>query len=136
VLVIDTNIWVSYLLNATSPVGRKLDKILDRERYAFSDATFSELADVLLRPKFENYVSRETRLELIRKAGLGASWFTPGETVADCRDPRDNKFLELAVAAGASHILTGDEDLLCLNPFRGIAIQTIGAFDESLLRRT
>jgi putative PIN family toxin of toxin-antitoxin system len=44
------------------------------------------------------------------------------ESVTDCRDPKDNKFLELAISANASCIITGDNDLLVLHPFRGIPI--------------
>ncbi|WP_459868116.1 putative toxin-antitoxin system toxin component, PIN family [Endothiovibrio diazotrophicus] len=42
--------------------------------------------------------------------------------MTECRDPKDNKFLELAVAGGASALITGDQDLLALHPFRGIPI--------------
>jgi len=42
--------------------------------------------------------------------------------ISECRDPKDNKFLELAVAGDANCIVTGDKDLLVLNPFRGIKI--------------
>jgi len=45
-----------------------------------------------------------------------------------CRDPKDNKYLELAVAANASCIVTGDQDLLVLNPFRNIPILTSADF--------
>lgn len=41
-----------------------------------------------------------------------------------CRDPKDDKFLELAVSGNADVIVTGDKDLLALHPFRGIAILT------------
>ena len=46
------------------------------------------------------------------------------EQINDCRDPNDNKFLELAVCGNADVLVTGDDDLLALNPFRGIAIVT------------
>jgi predicted nucleic acid-binding protein len=49
-------------------------------------------------------------------------FFSPDESITACRDSKDNKFLELAVAANASCIITGDKDLLALNPFRGIPI--------------
>lgn len=49
-------------------------------------------------------------------------------TITACRDPKDNKFLELAVAAKASCIITGDKDLLELHPFRGIPILTVNDF--------
>jgi putative PIN family toxin of toxin-antitoxin system len=45
-----------------------------------------------------------------------------------CRDRKDNKFLELAVSAGATCIITGDKDLLVLNPFKGILILTAADF--------
>ncbi len=44
------------------------------------------------------------------------------ETIRACRDPKDDKYLELAVAAKADCVITGDHDLLVLNPFRGIPI--------------
>ena len=42
--------------------------------------------------------------------------------IAVCRDPADDKFLELALSGNASHIITGDNDLLTLHPFRSISI--------------
>ncbi len=39
-----------------------------------------------------------------------------------CRDPDDNKFLEIAIDGKADHIISGDKDLLALNPFQGIPI--------------
>ena len=44
------------------------------------------------------------------------------ERVRACRDPKDDKILELAVNGRANYIVTSDDDLLDLNPFRGIAI--------------
>lgn len=46
------------------------------------------------------------------------------EQIDECRDPSDNKFLELALCGNADVLVTGDNDLLVLNPFRGIAIVT------------
>jgi len=54
------------------------------------------------------------------------------EVITACRDAKDNKFLELAVSGGASHILSGDDDLLVLHPFRGIAVVTPQVFLMSL----
>jgi predicted nucleic acid-binding protein len=50
--------------------------------------------------------------------------------VRACRDPRDDKFLEVAVHGRADAIVTGDRDLLDLNPFRGIAILTPAEYLE------
>jgi len=48
--------------------------------------------------------------------------------VHDCRDPKDNKFLEVAVNGEADVMVTGDEDLLVLNPYRGIRIVSPSAY--------
>ena len=50
------------------------------------------------------------------------------DVVTDCRDPKDNKFLESALSGKGSHIITGDSDLLVLHPFRGIAIVNPNSF--------
>jgi putative PIN family toxin of toxin-antitoxin system len=67
---------------------------------------------------------RET-LELLAAAAL---WAEPGETVEDCRDAKDNRYLELALAAQASIIVSGDEDLLVLDPWRGVRILRAAQF--------
>ena len=55
---------------------------------------------------------------LIREAEL----VNVTETVAECRDPKDNKFLELAISGQAMYLISGDKDLLVLHPFRGIQV--------------
>lgn len=54
------------------------------------------------------------------------------ENIAACRDPKDDKFLELAVSGGATYLVTGDSDLLVLHPFRGISILTPTNFLDRL----
>ncbi len=61
-----------------------------------------------------------------------AKWVEPDVEISECRDPKDNKFLELAVTGSATHIITGDSDLLMLNPFRSIQIVTPHSFLVSL----
>ena len=84
--------------------------------------TYNEFCDAFIRDKFDKFISLETRLDIIDEYKEIAIFFEISETITACRDPRDNKFLELAVAAYASCIITGDKDLLILNPFRGIPI--------------
>jgi predicted nucleic acid-binding protein len=55
-------------------------------------------------------------------------WFAPAERVTDCRDAKDNKYLELALAAGARTIVSGDSDLLVLHPWRGVRILNPAAY--------
>ena len=84
-----------------------------------------ELTDVLMRDKFDRFVSPQERGTVLRLIAGSAEWFRPIETIEDCRDPKDNKFLELAIASSATFIVTGDQDLLVLNTYRGIKIRTI-----------
>jgi predicted nucleic acid-binding protein len=59
------------------------------------------------------------------------------ERIGLCRDPRDDRFLEVAVAGGASRLVTGDRDLLTLDPFRNIRIVSPAALlDEFASRRS
>jgi uncharacterized protein len=51
-----------------------------------------------------------------------ALWVEPAQKIADCRDAKDNCYLELALAAGALAIVSSDEDLLALHPLRGIRV--------------
>jgi len=80
-----------------------------------------ELGEVLARPKFDRYLLREERERFLQSFISAAALIEVVEHVDVCRDPKDNAVLELAVSGGATHIVTG-EDLLVLNPFRGIAI--------------
>ena len=81
-----------------------------------------EIAGVLARPKFARVLTEDRRREAIELLAAAALWVEPRERVEDCRDPKDNGYLELALAAGASAILTGDDDLLVLHPWRGIQV--------------
>ncbi|MFL5342185.1 MAG: putative toxin-antitoxin system toxin component, PIN family [Gemmataceae bacterium] len=92
-----------------------------------SEATVAELDEVLRRPKFDKYVS-EKRLEFLAALVREAEPVAFTEVITACRDAKDDKFLELAVSGRASHVLSGDGDLLALHPFRGIAIVTPQAF--------
>ena len=79
--------------------------------------------EVIFRKKFDKYfITIEERLELLSEFENSIKQFFPSETITTCRDPKDDKFLELAVSAKASCIITGDEDLLILHPFRNIPI--------------
>ena len=62
---------------------------------------------------------------------VAARWFEPVEAVTDCRDPKDNVYLELAMASGANCIVSGDLDLQVLHPWRGIDIVSPAEFVQS-----
>jgi len=128
VLICDTNIWISYALFPESGLSQVIGRAIENLPYAMSNDTFSELADVLLRPKFDPYVSVETRQAVLQKIASAARWVSPTESIHDCRDSKDNKFLELVATCQAEFLITGDDDLLILNPFRKTRILTPAQF--------
>ncbi|MBD2777542.1 putative toxin-antitoxin system toxin component, PIN family [Iningainema sp. BLCCT55] len=65
-----------------------------------------------------------------------ANWVEVIEDISICRDPKDNKFLEVALGGSADYLVTGDNDLLVLSPFRGIPIITPVQFKEILELRS
>ena len=129
-IVIDTNTLVSAFLWPDSLPGRALDKALLEGSLLVSAATLAELEGVLKRDKFDKYVPLEERLALLatfRAVGISVAI---RETVTECRDPKDDKFLDVAINAKVDAIVTGDKDLLALHPFRGIAIIKARTFVE------
>jgi putative PIN family toxin of toxin-antitoxin system len=122
-LVIDTNVLVSGLLTQNSIPQQVYDYAIARATLLQSQATLSELERVLIRPKFDRYVSLERRLRFIAGLVNRVEYIDVNETLAICRDPKDNSLLELAASGQASHLITGDQDLLVLNPFRNTVIQ-------------
>jgi len=122
--VLDTNTIVSALLLPTSIPRQTLDQAFDIGLVIVSEATVAELADVLQRRRFDKYVREEARLHFLATFTRDTTLIAVTETIIDCRDPKDNKFLEVAVSGEARVIVTGDRDLLDLHPYRGIAIMT------------
>lgn len=120
--VIDTGVLISaHLLPNTAP-RQAYDKARQKGIVVFSKATFHEFDSTFTREKFERYQQLETRLrmiDLVEQRGFCKEVFVK---LAACRDPNDDKFLELAVSCNASAIVSSDPDLLALHPFRGIPI--------------
>lgn len=121
-VVVDTGVVVSAVLLPRSVPRQAFDLALSRGRLLVSADTVAELDEVLRRAKFNKYVPEEKRLEFLAALVREAEVIDVKEVVTECRDPDDNKFLELAVSGKATHIITGDDDLLALHPFRGILI--------------
>lgn len=126
--VVDTNILISRLLLPRSIPALAVQKALESGDLLVSDATLQELADVLARPKFEKYLSETERkqfFQLLSRVAIRVEILRP---VAACRDPKDDKFLELAINGRADALITGDTDLLALHPFLGIPVLSPQAF--------
>ncbi|MBV8133554.1 MAG: putative toxin-antitoxin system toxin component, PIN family [Alphaproteobacteria bacterium] len=127
-VVVDTNALVSRLLLPRSIPGQAVRKAVADGQLLASDSTIMELADVLGRPKFDPYVTIRERQEFLRLFNRIADRIPITRVIQVCRDPKDDKFLELAVNGTAQLIITGDADLLALHPFRGIEILTPGSY--------
>jgi len=101
---------------------RALNWLLTHDTIALSPDVEDEYFDVLHRPKLARFLDPELRAEVLGLLLTFPRRFTPTVRVRDCRDAKDDKYLELALAAGATLIVSSDNDLLILSPWRGIPI--------------
>ena len=122
--VFDTNVIVSALLLKRSIVRQACDKAFEQGKMLVSQAIVEELNEVLRRKGIDKYVTEDERTEFITALVREATLAEITDTVTECRDPKDDKFLELAVSGTATCIVSGDDDLLVLHPFRGIPVLT------------
>jgi len=119
---------VLHSLFINSKPRQALDKIQMTGILLMSPSIFTELTEVLFRPKFDRYLSIERRENFLDLLLDNILWIEPTESITICRDSKDNKYLELAVEGLAESLITGDEDLLVLHPFQQIQILTVQAF--------
>jgi putative PIN family toxin of toxin-antitoxin system len=130
-IVVDTNTLVSRLLLPRSVPAQTVRRAADEGRLLVSEATLGELAEVLARAKFDSYVALEERREFLRLLGRIAELVPLRHRVRACRDPKDDRFLELAVNGKADLIVSGDRNLLDMGTFQGIPIVTAPAYLRS-----
>ena len=126
-MVVDTNVLVSAALKDSSWPANTVRWIEKYGGLLKTDATEREAFLVLERP----YIAAKIPsffLTNLRLLFFSAELVTVTERVTECRDPNDDKFLELAVNGHADVIVSGDADLLVLDRFRGIPIITPAAF--------
>ena len=126
--IADTNTLISSLLLKNSISFAAFEKARNTGTILFSEDTFFEFELVLLRTKFDKYFSKQERLYLIEKVHEAGKFISVTSQLKVCRDPKDDKFLNLALDAKASCIITGDKDLLILHPFNKINILTPAQF--------
>lgn len=128
-LVIDTNILISGLLFPKSSPNLAVKKALSGYTICVSQATFDEFLEVSARPKFAKYFGVQERAEFIANLLDAVKFVEIKETITDCQDPKDNKFLEVAISAKAKYLVTGDKkDLLSMNPYRNVEIISVSEF--------
>ena len=123
--VVDTNILVRAVIKPTGSVGPVLQRLRRREyTLLISRATLDELVEVLNRPRLRKKYRLSERVlrATVRLIVLRSELIRPDRRITACRDPKDDKFLEAALAAGADCIVSGDADLLDLSPFENILV--------------
>jgi putative PIN family toxin of toxin-antitoxin system len=128
-VILDTNVVLSGLLFPRSNPRHALLKAQEGQMLG-SDATLLELVEVMNRSKFDRYLERGLRKQLVSEHMNACRVIPILYPIRACRDPKADKFLEVAVHGRADAIVTGDSDLLDLNPFRGIAILTPAEYLE------
>lgn len=132
--IFDTNVIVSAVLRPQSQPNVALKKAQNLGTLLVSPNTWLELETVLSRPKFNRYITLEERQNFLLDFSQTVELIlTDSFSTKECRDPKDNQYLELAVNGQAECLITGDQDLLILNPFRGISILSIWEFMEKIL---
>ena len=131
-IVVDTSVLISALLKPNSIPAQALERARTHFKLAVSTETLTDLTKVLSRDYLARYRTvdeRETFLVLYSEL---AEIIAITEHVTDCRDPKDNKFLDLALAANARILVSSDSDLLVLHPYRNIHIVTPSMFLQTV----
>ena len=126
-VVIDTNLWISFLLTRDFS---KFDRLMsaDWTTLLISQELLEEVVEVAERPKFRKYFNLTDLTDLLVNLKQKAELVQVSTQFNVCRDDKDNFLLSLAIDGNATHLLTGDKDLLVLHPFLEVQIQTIADY--------
>jgi len=125
--VLDTSTLVGAALKPYSVPHRALLLAFARCDVCASVQTWLELERVMQHRRFDRYLARGIRLEFAAMLRQSMQFFavTPADEAAlqpRCRDASDNKFLALAQVCQADVLVSSDDDLLVLNPWRGVPV--------------
>lgn len=126
-VIIDTNLWISFLLTKDLST---IDKLFADQSIIllFSQELLDEFVEVARRPKFKKYFQLSDLQALLQEVSLRAEFIDVTGNVDACRDPKDNFLLSLAADGKATHLITGDKDLLDLRNYEETRIITIAAY--------
>lgn len=130
-VVLDVGVYVSRLLRPDSVPAQAVARAIANETILISDGLIEELAGVLTRPKFAAYIDAHDAREFLQALGGIAARVEVTAYVQICRDPKDDHILALAQSGQAHAIVTGDRDLLVLDPFGAIRILAPRTYLES-----
>ena len=127
-VVIDTNVLLSAALSPNGAPAQLVDRLLAEAQIVFSEPTFAELKSRLWKPKFDRYITMERRQSLLHDFNAVALWVDVSAKIASVRysrDATDDMFIHAALVAGAQRLVTGDDDLLCLDPIANLELQVV-----------
>lgn len=127
-VVFDTSTLIGCCITPHGPPAQALAQALRSHVLVMSDETLDELSEVIRRDKLEAWRPLAHRLVFLNGLVASVRMVPVSIRVSDCRDAKDNKFLELALTAKAGTMVSSDSDLLVLNPYRGINISTPAEF--------
>ncbi len=129
-VVIDTNLWINFILTGNYS---KLDKLINSNSIVllFSDELVEEFIDVACRPKFRKYFNTEDIIKLLYIIEKHAEFIQVNNELSICRDPKDNFLLSLALEGKATHLLSGDKDLTDLNEIGDTIITSLTEYLKS-----
>ncbi|MEH1767972.1 putative toxin-antitoxin system toxin component, PIN family [Nostoc sp.] len=114
-IVIDTNVLLSAALSRNGTARKALDKVYKEFKIAQSDETYQELNTRIYKRKFHKYISYQDRQDFLDIVKKSSQFIEIKSQINTCRDPDENKFLELPKDANAEFLITGYQDLLSLN---------------------
>lgn len=123
-VIIDTNLWISFILTGKFS---KLDKILNDGSIVllFSTELLDEFIEVARRPKFRKYFPEEDLIKLLHQIEKNAEFIDVEFEVNKCRDPKDNFLLSVAHDGRATHLISGDKDLTSIEKFGDTVILSL-----------
>jgi uncharacterized protein len=134
-IVIDANVLISAGILPKSKTAQVLQLAITHFAIAQNDATWSELETRIKRDKFDRYFGVDGRVNYLIALTQSMHWFDISATVRASRDADDDKYLGLAIDAGAKIIISGDADLIDLQKYEDIEIVSPAHFFERYASR-
>lgn len=127
-IVIDTNVLISAGLLPASRSAQALAIAVEHFVIAQNAATWHELETRIARPKFDRYFGTDGRLRHLVAIAQSIIVVPAIATDRVSRDPSDDKFIQLALDAGAHLLISGDPDLTDLRRYRSVEILSPAQF--------
>src|SRR5271154_4179299 len=134
-VVVDTNILVSFAIRPNLAFEKIFDHIAAHGVSLVSEDTVAELFDVLSRDKFRKYIPLEQSIDYVEWYSGISEQVVVTEHVIACRDPKDDKFLSVAVSGKADCIIAGDHHLFDMIKFDDIPVYRPAEFISLFVKK-